>query len=128
MANPTKTKRAYNKTGKYSKKNKSKKTPSARGRKPNPFVVEKVTLASGRGVSDGKMMNQFISRVTNLPVDQRTAVLIPTSIAPTHKEAMAFFAVAKRKLAADSKDYAVSSKVVKDNKGNYQGLRVWRLN
>jgi len=85
-------------------------------------------MVGNRGMVNDKQINYFVDTVRSLPVDKKSSTFISKTVAATQREGTAFYTNAKRRLLSIDENYAITCRVIKDAKGEYQGIRVWRTN
>jgi hypothetical protein len=97
----------------------------------NPFQIEDNVPLTKRG-SGSELSIQFLEKLTELPVDNKSAIVITTSIIPSKREAASLVngvrsIIAKLPKNDPRSQIAIASKSFKDAKGYYVSTRIWRL-
>lgn len=95
----------------------------------NPFVIEEGVHYVGRS-SASQHAQALFDKIKELPVSPTLSIPITRDIAATKNDASNLLLTVKRMLREDDKitqSFTITSKVFKDNNGEYVMTRIWRI-
>lgn len=97
----------------------------------NPFEIEDSVPLTQRGAGN-ELTIKFLEKLRELPVDNKSAIMITLSLAPSKKEAASMVTgvrnlIAKLPKKDPGSKINIAAKSFKDAGGKYVCTRVWRL-